>query len=65
MNSFFISRADYQDIATRTKAKTLEWIHTPSNSLGAAASSWCSIMNSEWWESQRRLKPIQQASSFR
>ena len=46
MNSFFFSRADWEDLQTRQRTKSLEWIHTPSDSLGPFASSFSSVMNS-------------------
>jgi alpha-mannosidase len=45
-NSLFVSRADYQDIQQRTANKTLEYIWTPSRSLGPSISTFFSIMNS-------------------
>jgi alpha-mannosidase len=45
-SALFVSRADYSDIQARTANKSLEYIWTPSFSLGPDASTFFSIMNS-------------------
>lgn len=44
-NALFVSRADYGDIKARTANLSLEYVWTPSASLGDEASTFFSIMN--------------------
>lgn len=45
-DAVYVSRADYQEVAQRTANRSLEYVWSPSPSLGAAGSTFYGIMNS-------------------